>query len=33
MVKEAMKKTMATIQKVCPDCEPGTAFRSAESGG
>ena len=33
MVKDAMKKTIATIQKVWPIWEPGTAPRKAESGG
>src|SRR5258707_13157853 len=33
MVKDAMKKTIAMIQKVWPVWEPGTAPRKAESGG
>ncbi len=33
MVKEAMKKTMPTIQSVWPICEPGIASCRAESGG
>ena len=33
MVKDAMKKTIAMIQSVCPQSEPGMALRRAESGG
>ena len=33
MVKDAMKKTMPTIQRVWPMPEPGIAPCSAESGG
>ena len=33
IVNDAMKKTIAMIQKVWPVCEPGTAPRRAESGG
>jgi hypothetical protein len=33
IVKDAMKRTMAAIQNVCPQSEPGIALRSAERGG
>ncbi len=33
MVKDAMKSTMPTIQRVCPMSEPGIAPLSADSGG
>ena len=33
IVNDAMKKTIAMIQKVWPVLDPGTAPRSAESGG
>ena len=33
MVKETMKSAMAPIHSVCPHSDPGTALRTALSGG
>src|SRR5712691_1518068 len=33
MVNDAMKKTIPTIQKVCPVSDPGMAPRRADNGG